>query len=336
MPPLSFEEQIGSRFDRRQAVKSRGSNIGNGWAVLLLAGATVAAEPAPADSATELASGSSAAINPMHTVLTNKLQLLEHQFSRSAAVQRIRGSHHVEARTRIADARALYEKADFEFDAGRFDEALELIDESLRLIVLAAKLMPDGAQMVAQEQSQNAEMREAIRIFWPLHENFVKGRGASSLQTSLFGMDLSRVSALTSQADAFMANGNHHETNLVLRSANQAVVSTLNQMLMAQTIVYDLKFESKADEFVSELAKNKDFEKLIAIAPAQLKVTPETTTMVGSYVQHSRDLRATAQSQASSGDYVSASRGIHDASAYLQRSLRNEGVVVPQSQEITD
>lgn len=336
MSPLPLKEQIASSFDRRKAVKSRGSSIGNGWAALLLAGATVAAEPVPSDSGgAELAGGSKVTVSSKRTALTNKLRLLKHQFARSAAVQRIQDSHHVEAQTRLADARSLYEKAEFEFDAARFDEALKLIDESLRLIVLAAKLVPDAAQLATQEQTQNAEMREAIRTFWPLYENFVKNRGANSPQPAPFGVELSRISEMTSHADALMANGNYHEANLVLRSAHKAVVSTLNQMLMAQTIVYDLKFESAADEFEYELARNRGFEELIPLALARLKVEPETTTMAERYVRHSRDLRDTAQRQASSGDYVAALRSIQDASAYLQRSLRIAGVVVPQSQEIT-
>jgi hypothetical protein len=138
---------------------------------------------------------------------------------------------------------------------------------------------------------------------------------------------------MTSQADALTALGNHHQANLVLRKLHQTVISTLNQMLMAQTIVYDLKFESVADEFQYELARNDGFEELIPLALARLNKDRETATMAERYAQQSRGLRDTAQKQASSGNYTAALKSLQDANTYLQRSLRVSGVVVPQSQE---
>ncbi|MGE5652392.1 MAG: hypothetical protein ACM34A_19535, partial [Bacillota bacterium] len=117
-----------------------------------------------------------------------------------------------------------------------------------------------------------------------------------------------------------------------LDDAYKIVASMLNKILASETIVYDAKFATPADEFQHELARNRGYEELVPIALAQLHTPPETAALSERYVQQSRQLRDVARQQAAGNDYSNALKTILDATGHLQRALRVAGLVVPQAE----
>ncbi len=302
------------------------------WAALMLTGAASIAEPVPAVTAKpDAPTGGEVRSGTLRATLERKLRLVKQLLAQSPAVQRIPRSSNAQAKEKLADAQVLYVKAETEFDAGRVEAAIRLLDESLRQIASASSLVPDPAQQAAQERSRNLELREAIRTFQTLHKSHSSRLLTRNLQASAVAADIDRIDGMVNKADTLIAGGNQHEANVVLNSAYRTVVSTLNKILATKTIVYDLKFDSPAKEFRHELARNRSYEELIPIALVQLNTPRETAKLAGRYAQQSRDLRDAAQKQANGGDYPAAVKSIQDATSHLQRSLRIAGVVVPQS-----
>ena len=301
------------------------------WAVLLLAGAASAAEHLPAAAKPDAPSGAEVGANPLRMTLESKLRLVKLQLAQSPAAQRIRQSNNAPAKRKLADAQAHYAKAQAESNAGRPETALQLLDESLRQIVSASSLVPDVAQQAAQERSRNTDLREAIHTFQSLHKNLSNRMATRKGQTATVAAEIGQIDAMVDKADALVASGNQYEANVVLNAAYKIVVSTLNKILAAETIVYGLKFDSPTDEFRHELARNRSYEELIPIALAQLNSTRESATLAERYVQQSRDLREASQKQASGGDHHAAVKTLQLATSHLQRSLRIAGLVVPQS-----
>lgn len=315
MPTVPFEEQTDSSISGHPKVTNENDGMNCGWAALPLVGATVA-------------------VTFKGMTLTNELRLIRQQLAQSSSIHRIRQGHQTEAKAKLADAHVLLEKAESETREGHVDEAIELADESSLSMVMAAKLTPDDAKLAAQERSQNVELRDAIRAFLLLYEDIVTRMTATGAHSSTFGADIARLNNMTSKADALIASGNQHEANVILSTAHMVVVSSLNRMLMAQTIVYDSKFGSAARKIEHELAKNLSFEKLAFVALVRLKATRKNATMTEQYVQQSRELRDAAQRQASGRGCRAALKSIQDASAHFQRALRIAGLVVSQPSEI--
>lgn len=304
-------------------------------ALLLLSGTAAAAEsPAPAVKP-NAASGKVSPAIVTSASLDNKLRLVKQLLTQSPAAQRIAKSNNVLAKKKLADAQALHGRAQAEHSAGRAGMANQLLDEALRQIASASGLVPDIAQQEVQERNQNAQLREAIVTFQALQNSLSRGMAPAAAQTTAVTADVGRIGGLLQQADDLAASGNQHAANGVLNSAYKAVVSALSKMLAAETIVYGLKFDSPADEFRHELARNRSYEELVPIALAQLNTAHETAVLAENYVKQSRDLRDAANQRASSGDYPAAVKTLQDATEHLQRSLRVAGVVVPQSTERT-
>ena len=299
-------------------------------AICLLATAAGAALP-PAG----VPSNAAASADSLNLSLQNKLRLVEHQLNQSPAALRIHQSQHAQANRMLTQARAHYAKAQDQAAAGRLPAAIEWLDEALRKIMAASKLVPDLAHLEALERNQNTQLREALGSFLVLQKSLADRTANKKVQTGSVVTEARRVDALVNQADALIASGNQRQANVFLKEAHRAVILALNDKLAAETIVYDLKFETPAEEFRYELARNLSYEELVPIALAQLNTTRSSATVAERHVQRSRELRAAANKQASTGAYPGAMKALQEATEQLQSALRVAGVLVPKSTEFT-
>ena len=299
-------------------------------AAIVLAGAVsaLAAPPAPAADAPAAVEGAGS----LQATLESKTRLVKQLLSQSPAVQRISQSGNAQARKLLADAQALQARASAEAAAGRQAAAVKLLDEALRDIAAASRLVPDPALMATQERARYASLSEATRTFVGLYQGLSKRMAARQVVMPA-ALDLERVNGMMTKAETLAGGGDHKGANVVLGDAYKSVVAALNKTLMAETIVYDLKFDSPAEEFKHELARNRSYEELVPLAISQLNTARESVQLVERYVQQSKDLRDAAQKAAAGGDYQAALKTIQEATSQLQRALRIVGVIVPQSTE---
>jgi tetratricopeptide (TPR) repeat protein len=264
--------------------------------------------------------------------LENKTQLVKQLLSQSLVMQRIAQSGNAQAKKLLADAQALQAMAAAEAGAGRQEAAIKLLDEALRDVAAASRLVPDPVQMAVQERARYASLSEATRTFVGLYQGLSKRMAARQVAMPA-ALDLERVNGMMATADTLAGGGDHKGANVVLGDAYKSVVAALNKTLMAETIVYDLKFDSPADEFKHELARNRSYEELVPLAISQLNIARDSAQLSERYVQQSKGMRDAAQKAAAGGDYQAALKTIQEATSQLQRALRVAGVIVPQSTE---
>jgi hypothetical protein len=308
-------------------LKGRKSGLPLAAAIVLAGAATAAGVPVAAMA--QAPAGADASVSTQ-ALLDSKVRLVKLLLSQSPAMQRIPQSNNAQAKKMLADAQALFAKATSEAEAGRQASAIKMLDEALRGIVTASRMVPDPAQLAAQERARYAGMSEATRTFLTLYKGVsakMAGKGGAA------PLDVNGINGAIGKAESLAAAGNHKEANVVLGDVYKAVVSALNRMLMAETIVYDQKFDTPAEEYNYELSRNKNYEELVPLAIAQLNPPRESAAISESYVQQSRHLRDASRKHAASGDYTNALKTIQDATLHLQRSLRVAGVIVPQTTE---
>lgn len=303
------------------------------WAAFALAGAMATSGVFPTLAIASVPAGVEAA-GSVQAAVESKIRLIKLVLSQSPAMQRIPQSNNAPAKKKLADAQALFAKASAEANAGRHDAALKMLDETLREIAAASRMVPDVAQLASQERSRYNSLLDATRAFVNLHKNLSARMAARNIPSSGNPLDtILRVKEQMEKAESLAAAGNHKDASGILNDAYKSIVTALSKMLMSETIVYDNKFESPAEEFRHELARNRSYEELVPLAIAQLNPPRETAMSSERYAQQSRTLRDTAQKQADTGDYPAALKTIQDATSHLQRALRVAGVIVPQSIE---
>lgn len=302
-------------------------------ALMLAVTATGVAPHLHAADAVQDASSGTRAPGTGRAALENKTRLVSVLLAQSPAVQRIPGSGNAEAIKMLADARALHDAAAGEAAAGRTDAAIGMLNQSLQKISLAARLVPDPAQQLALERARYTALKESTRAFANMHQGLLARMAERKAGPPAPAFDSDKVNAVLAQAADHAAANRYVQANTALQGAYNSVVASLNRLLMAKTIVYDKTFDTPADEYRHELARNRSYEDLVPLALMQLKPAPEIAAQSERSAQESRVLRDTAQQQAGRGDYAAALKTLHEATGHLQRSLRIAGVVVPQPLE---
>jgi hypothetical protein len=313
-------------------MKSGGEFFPSLWVACLMAGSVAAAEP-PAPFTQPIVSMEEGSIKSSREMLESKTRLIKLLLAQSPALQRIPSSSNVQAKKQLDDVQSLYARAGAEDNAGQVASAIKLLDEALHLIVVTSRLVPDPAQIKAQERARYIQLSEAVQTFQTLHQNVVGAASENKGQLVLIAEEMKQIKLLFGKAEVLAAQNNYSEANALMSGAYNAVVSALNKMLSEKTIVYDLKFPTPAAEYQHEITRYHSYEELIPIALVQLNPAPETAKLTERYVSHSHDLLAAAKRQADHGEYQVALKTLQEAISHLQRSLRIAGVVVPQTPE---
>lgn len=300
-------------------------------AALILAGVSVAGVAhANQPETTPPGAQSPAALQAAYA---NKLRLVGVLLAQSPAVRRIPDSGNSAARRKLAEAQSLHAGAEGEAAAGNLESAVAMLDRALLEIVGAARLVPDPAQQVAQERARYLSLAESTRAFQSLYDGLAARMAERRVRANAPAYDSAQAGAALAQAETLARGERYDEAGKLLLRAYADVVGALNGLLMAQTIVYDQKFASVADEFRHELARSRSYEDLVPLAVAQLGPTRETAGLADRYVQQGRGLREQAQRQADGGDHGAALKTLQEATGHLQRALRIVGVIVPQMPE---
>jgi hypothetical protein len=74
--------------------------------------------------------------------------------------------------------------------------------------------------------------------------------------------------------------------------------------MKSESLMYDLKSKSPAEEFDYEMARYLSYEELVPIAYAELKPGEDSIKLSERYVQESREMRDRAKQQAVSSDLI--------------------------------
>ena len=97
-------------------------------------------------------------------------------------------------------------------------------------------------------------------------------------------------------------------------------------MLNAQTIVYDLSFETPADEYDYEIKRFVSYEELIPVAIDEKKPAEAVVKLMSTYVDKGRVQKVEAEQKAKVGLYPEAISLLLAATEELRRALRLAGV----------
>lgn len=265
---------------------------------------------------------------PSLEIVQQKLQLVRSLLAKSPAVERASRSNDASVQQRVAAARALYAKANDTLDNGDTAQADELLDEALQLIETATRQAPDPSQVAKEQQTRYSQLLEGIHGLLATYQDL--GIRLSPKKTFTPSAETARVSMLIDQAQTLAHDHHFTEAGNLLKSAHELLINALNKLLQSTTLMYDLQFQSPAEEFDYEMARYHSYEELVPIAYAELKPGEDSIRLSERYVQESRLMRDRAKQQAASGDFPSAIGTMLEAVKQVQTALRLVGLVLPE------
>jgi len=244
----------------------------------------------------------------------------------SASAKRIEESGNAEAIGMLNDARKQVESAKAELAGGKLEEAMNQVNEGLRLMTAASRAITTESDMASV--NHKAKYDELISSLHTYDGSYTRNieRAAKTKQPLKSKLDEAQYNRLVKEGQALGGKGDYAAANKSLEKAQALITAVLTDMLHAQTVVYDTKFETPKEEYEYELARVENYEELVPLAIEQKQPAQRTLEMVDEYVKKAAQIKSEGQSIAAKGDYKMAIMAMEAATSNLQQALRLVGV----------
>lgn len=254
--------------------------------------------------------------------LGQKIRLTATLIADSPTAQRIVASGNAQAMAHLDEGRLHHAIAQDLLARGDLAGARRSVDEALRHLGHARRLVPDATvRQAAARQRHEDLLASTTRLVDALQR-----RTASSEADTT---DLTGAIGLVDSARRLAADGRLDEANEMLARAERHALDSMMRTLRTRTIDYTARFATPAEEFQYELARQQGFADLVPLALRELHPGAQAITLAERYAQAGQTLRAQALQHFNAGDTPQALARIRESTQSLQRALLAAGLVSP-------
>jgi len=271
--------------------------------------------------------------------LEQRIRLTARLIGDAGTGQRIVASGQARAVAHLDEGRLHQSLAEQALAAGDLASARREVDEALRHIGQARRLVPDApAQQAAARARYTQQLATLDRLMqaWQAH-GAPAAVAAPSAAPALAGDGDDRLAAmgLLATAQRLGDEGRFDDANQQLALAEQRLMAGMNRLLHQRTLDYTPRAGSPAEAFQAELARHEGLIELVPVAVAELKPRADALQLIERYSDTSRTLRQQAIARQQRGDTPQALADLHNAVLYVQRALAAAGVATPAPVEGT-
>ena len=244
----------------------------------------------------------------------------------SKSAKRVEASGNAEAIETLNQARKQIANAKSTLAAGDAEVAMKQVNEGLRLVTAASRAVTTEGEMAGVNQkAKYDELLSSLKTYENSYKRNAE-RVKKSGQTLKASLDQSAYDKLVREGKALGSKGDYEAANKSLSQAQQMITSVLTDMLHAQTITYDKKFESPKEEYEYELARLESYEELVPLAIEQKHPSQRALGLIDSFVNKAAKIKQEGKDVAAKGDYKMAIMAMQAATSNIQRALRIAGV----------
>lgn len=255
--------------------------------------------------------------------LEQRIKLTASLMADSPAAQRIDTSGNADAVGHLNEGRLHHALAVDLLSKGDHAGARRAVDEALKHLGMARRLVPDAQARQTQMRQRHEQLLGSVERLLDAW----RARGAG--QPGPDGADMASAMGLVDSARGHAQAGRWDEANQVLAQAERVVLNGMNRSLHATTLDYTVRPTSVAEAYQLELARHKGFVELLPLAVRDLKPHAEAMSLIERYSETSNTLQAQALLQAQAGKPEEALPLIRNATLYIQRALLAAGLVSP-------
>lgn len=251
-----------------------------------------------------------------------RIRLAAQLIGDSPTAQRITNSGNGQASSHLDEGRLHLSLAEDALRSGNLATARRAVDEALRHVGQARRLVPNAdLQKAASQRRQEQLLASLERLVeaWRVHA------GAGDVQDG----DLVAALGLIGTGRYFADAGRYQEAVYTLELAERHVLSGMNRALQQRELDYTQRPSTPEQALALELRRHQAMAELLPLAVTELKPKAPALTLIERYAESSRTLRSQAQKLQQTGDVQQALARIRDAMLFLQRGLQAAGVSTP-------
>lgn len=254
-----------------------------------------------------------------------RLNYVERLLTESSAAQKIEASGKPRALELKAEADSHLEKARTLSGAGDAEAAEAELSEAIRLLTEAARAA-NGDVKVSQKQTDDyGQRRESVEALAKAHDRIATEKGLNEMNREL----QSTVRVDLAASDTLLEEGKGTEARAMLDNTYETIKVSLEELRGGDTLVRELSFETKEDEYLYELDRNDTHQMLVQVLFAEkMESSPMRATAEG-FIETATSLRADAESAAAKDKYEEAIELLEMSTKELIRAIRSAGVYIP-------
>lgn len=270
-------------------------------------------------------SGPVSAAPTSSTSVTSRLGSVERLLTESSAAKKIEQSGNAEAMELRDQALSRFDDARRASDSGDTEAAEAALKDTIRLMTAAAKAAHGDEAVSSKEAGDYSRRKESIQALASAHDRIATEKGEKKMNKALQG----QVSAEISEADALMQAGKPDEAMAALDDAYETIKVSLESLRGGDTLVRELNFETKEDEYKYELDRNDTHQMLIKVLLAEKMANSPMRASAEKFIGQAEELRSQAESAADKKKFEDAIGLLEQSTKELIRAIRSAGVYIP-------
>jgi hypothetical protein len=289
------------------------------FALLQSAGAALAQGPQAAPRA---------ALEVTAQTLEQKATMLDRVLNQSPVAARIANSGNDTARKHFATARELLAHARDLGKDGVLRGADALLNEAIYEVSRAQQLVPDPGSQQAAERARYEQLENSVAAL--KRTALIALPASAPRRTESREQVVAHADVLVDQASSLARSNRYIEANKQLEAALMLLLNDASARLAGHTIVYDVRFADRKEEFDFELERFRSFERLVPLALLEFRPSAEARVLVDRHVAQAAELRQRGEAQLSR-DPLAAIKDVTEGTDALRRALQAAGLQVPQT-----
>ncbi len=256
--------------------------------------------------------------------IKQRLAFVEMYVNTSESAKRVAASDNAEAKARQKDAQDRLAQAKRAFEGDNLEESKTRFDEAMALMKDAVKLVPSG-EAVAKAKARYAEQVQSVA---QLQASYRKNRDAILAEGGkpAATLDEPRLGRMLESARSLADQGKYDDACHIVGAVMNDMSNAVNALLANRTISYDVKFASPAEEYEYELARYISHEELIPLAKERMPPSADASATADRHLASGKAKREQAASDARRKDYAAALENIRAGSEEIKAALGALGV----------
>lgn len=272
-----------------------------------------------------LVSGTASADPATSSNLSSRLGNVERLLTESSAAQRVDASGNAEAKELKSQANSHFENARRANDAGDSETAQAELREAIRLMTAAVHAANGNVAVTDKAAVDFARRRESVEALAEAHDRIATEKGQQKMNGAL----QQKVAAELLEADALLADGKGGEARATLDGTYEAVKVSLEGLRGGDTLVRELSFETRAEEYEYELDRNETHRMLVRVLLAEKLEDSPMRASAEKFIGNAETLRSQAEAAAGRKQYEEAIGLLEQSTRELIRAIRSAGVYIP-------
>jgi len=243
----------------------------------------------------------------------------------SSAAQQVNDSDVEAARELRGRAVEQYEAALQAHKSGEFKAAEAGLSEAIKLMYAAVSAVRKN-QAPTEKNNRDFKNRQAsVDALLAAHER-ISGEKGRRKEHELLRKE---IAAEVGRATELLQTGEPEEAWHYLNSAYKMIKAAVKELREGDTLVRELKFETKEDEYIYELDRNDTHVMLIEVLLKDRLEDERIRDRVKLLTSKAEELRAVAESQAMDGQFAKAIETLEQSTSQLVKAIRGAGVYIP-------